>query len=501
MIIFIIIIILLLLLRVFNNNTESFTDSNNNQKLTTKNTNNYNLVYNTPEYSIWEPKNNLEYMPLGQVVTKSKSSPLILSPLIKSSNNTNDRPKDFMLVVNLGDDMKIWAPIPNNGYKSMCHIFSKNKPSIHDYRCVKSDLVIEDNINNMIVKDDKRKMCLWNPQESSNFVASVYTTKNQIDKVYKFKSNIINVENTIDINYTSSFKKIATMENITFWKPVPINNYCAIGYIAYKNDKDPNNVLSCITIHKKFCKPIYSCGKMLNSFLYNEAPYSIWKPSMYEGYGMLSDIVIEGTSEDVIDNNIYSVSLDYLKSVKYNRTMIWNNLPKENIKSIWVDDNMFFHFGKSLSAPFEFDNIINEALININNDEFDPPKNVILKYSINNNNTYDYDNNERNNLIIKSLCSKLDINHKRIKDINVDVPNKKIYFMVDSREKNSNQSLTIEIVELLKNILDNQNIKIYNPTKTNHILEITSMFIQYKKSSNRIKVDNTKAIQSLQSLQ
>ena len=51
--------------------------------------------------------------------------------------------------------------------------------------------------------------------------------------------------------FRSSFKKIATMENITFWKPVPINNYCAIGYIAYKKDKNPNNVLSCITIHKK----------------------------------------------------------------------------------------------------------------------------------------------------------------------------------------------------------------------------------------------------------
>lgn len=495
MIIFIIIILLLLLLKLFNNNSENF-DVSVSDILKIKNTDKYKLVYNTKKYHIWEPLNKLEYMPVGQVITKSSEPPKVLSTLVKSSVSNKDRPKDYILVVNLGN-MKVWAPIPNKGYKPMCHIFSKNKPSIHDFRCVKSDNVIEDTIDNMLIKDDDSKMCLWNPNNSSNFVASVYTSKNPIDKVYKFKTSFKNNQTNLKINYVSSFEKIAIMEDITFWKPKPIDNYCAIGYIAYKKDKDPNNVLSCITVHKDFCKPIYSSGKMLTSFIYNEVPYSIWKPALYDGYGILSDIVVPGTSEDVFDNNIYSISLDYLKSINYKRNMIWNNLPKENIKSVWVDDNMFFNFATTLNNPYDYDNVLNDELISINNDEFDPPKDIILKYSLNSNNTYDFDNNERDNLIINSLCAKLDINKKRIKNLNVDSNNKKIYFMLDSREKNSNQSLTIEIAELLKNILDNQNIKIYNPAKTNYILEITSMFIQFKRKNNKIKIDNTKAIQSL----
>lgn len=475
------------------------TYGKSNGKILVKKTNTYKLVYNNKDYYIWEPENINEYMPIGQYATKTKNPPKKLAILVKSESNNNDRPKNYQLVGTNKDNMNVWKIIPRDGYEAMGHIISKKMPSIHKYRCIPKIFLVEDNLKNILAKEITKELnfFIWEGYESDLFLCSSLKNDNTpIDKLYKFKSSCLKIETNLDIKNTTNFKKIATLKGINFWKPIALKNYCAIGFIAYPVNKDPNNIVSVSTIHKKHCKPLMNYGKKIHSFIYNEKSYSIWEPIPFNGYGVLSHVLVEGVEEPEVDNIIYSVCLDYLENSEYDRKMIWNNLPNKNIKSIWVDESEYFHFNNSMDKKYNYDIKIDTSLINYDLDEFDEPKTLILKYKINQNNTENCDENKKKELLKKSLARRLDINKSRLENITFDIYNKKIFLNLRSRKKNTNEIPTIEVVDIMENILEKQTIKIYNSRKTNYIFEITEMDIRYT-SNNKIKIDNSKYLSSI----
>ena len=78
-------------------------------------------------------------------------------------------------------------------------------------------------------------------------------------------------------------------------------------------------------------------------------------------------------------------------------------------------------------------------------------------------------------MFIDSLSNKLDISHSRLININFDSENKKIYFTLGSRKKNTNELLTSEVINILNNLIEKKGVKIFNRDKTNHIIELSDI--------------------------
>lgn len=457
-----------------------------------KKTNNYKLVYKSKNYCIWEPENIDEYLPTGQYVTKNANPPEKLAILVKSEYKNNDRPSDFQ-IIGTTNNIFIWKIIPKKGYSSLGHIFSKNKPSIHRFRCVPNNLLIEDNLKNIVAKEKYKNLniCIWEGYESDQFLCSGLSNKNTpIDTLFKYKMNCLKISEKLDIIYTKSYDKICDLLSVSIWRPKNKENYYSIGLIAYPKNKDPNNLLNSMLVNKKHCKPLLNYGNKLYTFVSGGKSFTIWSGKTYKTYGIMSNIIAEGIEEPDIDNIIYSISLDYLNNKNYDRRMLWNNLPNDNIKSLWVDKYYNFHFSNSMNKPYNNELIINEDLINFKLDRFDEPKDFILLYRLNKNNIDNYNEDQRKELLVKSLSKKLDIKKSRLINISFDEDNKKIYLTLNSRKNNTNESNTNEILKLLKTIIDNTTVKIYNSEKTNFISEIID--IEIKNSfSNKIKLDNS----------
>ena len=106
-------------------------------------------MYKHNNYTIWEAEPIDDYFPIGQQITKTNTPPKKSSLLVKSNKNLH-RPKGYIIVGSTEDSTPIWKPISKKGYTSMGHIFSKKKPSIHKYRCVKKTLCDETSINRKI---------------------------------------------------------------------------------------------------------------------------------------------------------------------------------------------------------------------------------------------------------------------------------------------------------------------------------------------------------------
>ena len=115
----------------------------------------------------------------------------------------------------------------------MGHIFSKKKPSIHKYRCVKKTLCDETSINRKIylkniLNEDNHGYTIWDIRDTDTFVCmSLNNGTIPDDDVYKINSQNFMVEEKITIKKTKLYEKIWSYRNpknkqdITIWKPKP----------------------------------------------------------------------------------------------------------------------------------------------------------------------------------------------------------------------------------------------------------------------------------------
>jgi hypothetical protein len=492
------ILILFIYLCVLLSKRESFvtfnTNTNNSKSvIDIKKTNSFKIIHKTNNFWIWEPENIVDYIGTNQYITEPNEKPQVLAILVKSKSHGNDRPKGFELISTI-DDIKIWRIVPNKGHISMGNIFSKEMPSIHQYRCILKDSVIVDKLKSIEFKVND--VNIWKGMVSQAFLCIPNSITNTNDNLYKYKYGHFKIDKELKVKNVTSFIKIAEFDNISFWETEEVNDFCSIGQIAYPANKNPNDDgLMVPIIHEDFCKPINDYGIKLFSFIYNEEPYTIWRPNCYKGCGILSDIVIKGTNEPNNDGNVSSVELDYFRNIKYNRTMDWNSINSNlnNIVSIWCNSNKYFHFTEGLDKPFYLDILIDTNHILNDYDILDKNREICLSFSPNKNYN-EYDSNQITYLLKKTLSKRLDIRMGRLYDINIK--ENSICLKIQPKLKNLTESTTREICNNIKSLIESIPIKIYNNNKLDCLLELNKME-EFYVPENIIQLDNSKSISAL----
>jgi hypothetical protein len=474
-----------------------------------KKTMKYQKVYGCSTFSIWCPVHIDNYFPIYHVCCKGSDKPTTEAILVKEDTNGKDLPKGYELIGVTKDDFSIWKPIPKKGYVAMGHIFSKKKPSKFAIRCVKEKYTLTDRLKNTIVSEktlSNQKYSLWGGFHSSSFLCSELNGNNvPADNLFYIKDSLLNVEESLEMKYTSKYEKIfeksSETTHISIWKPLAPRNYRCVGFISLANGVNPNGVLKTPVLHKKHCRKPINYGETYFGKISDNKDqiYTFWKPKPPSGYGCLSNLIVKDVDEPE-NPDIYAVSLDYLKSNPYSRNMIWNNLPNtHNMISIWTNKNDFFHASTKLNNPTSIDFNIDMKFVKLDKDSMDLSKDIVLNYKLNLNNTDVYDEIEREELIKKTLAGRFDIDSKRLANIVVDEHKKKINISVINRNLNSGETTVNEFIDRLSNTLEKDPIKIYNRNKNNYISKINDIQVIYKniKDIDNIPLDITNFQESL----
>ena len=159
-----------------------------------------------------------------------------------------------------------------------------------------------------------------------------------------------------------------------------------------------------------------------------------------------------------------------------------------------TNENDFFHAATSLNQPTTIDFSLDMKFVKIDKATMDTPKNIILDYKLNLNNTDVYDEIEREGLFKKTLAGRFDIDSERLQDIKFDEQKKKVHLVVINRYLNSNETTVNEFIDRLRTTLEKDSIKIYNKNKTNYISNVTDVQVLYNNKNNvdSIPLDITK---------
>lgn len=501
MIILILIIIFFIFCMLLINKKEGFSNTITLKEqqtkkiyLSIKKTNNYNLIYETENFCIWEPINIDQYIGTNQYITNSNKSPEILAVLVKSETNGMDRPKTFELLNVFDDEMKIWKIIPNKGYQGMGVIFSKDKPKVHQYRCVKDEFLLPDKLKKISYTHEN--VNIWQGDVSNSFSSIPKTDIKIKEQLFKYVNDCFKIDKKLKVKNINRFSKIAEFNGMVFWECEKINDYYSIGQIVYPIDKDPNNDnIIAPLVHQDHCKPISNYGEKLLSFIYNGDVYSIWRPVCYNGYGILSDIVVPGSEEPNYDINVYSVMLTPFINIKYGRTMDWNSINSDlnSIYSLWCNNNKYFHFTDSLDKPYSYDITIDPNNIDNDYDIMDKKRAITLSFEPTK--TYEkYDENEIINLVINALSNRTDTRKSRFR--NLFIKNNTIELDLFPKLKNINECDTKEICNNIKNLVNTMPIKVYINNRLDNIMSIKD-FEEHYIPENIIPLDNSEAISCL----
>lgn len=486
---------------VSKNKTETFTnslllredDANiNTNKLNIKKTNNYRIVFENDQFSVWDAINIDDYTSTNQYITAKNKTPSVLGILVKSRSDGLDKPKGYRLISTI-DDIKIWKMIPNDGYVAMGHIFSKEEPQLHQYRCIDQKYVLQDTIKSIEYSIDNYN--IWSGSISNSFLYLTSPLNNINDSLYKYKYDTFDVEK-LKLKNINSFIKIAELYDIAFWKPDTITDYCSIGQIAYPVGKNPNtDGLSMSIVHKKFCKPLYNYKQKILSFVYQDNVFSVWRPKCYSGYGVMSDVVTIGSDAPVDDRDVFSVSLDTFKNINYSRTMDWTSMNSRlnDMFSIWCNSNKYFHLTNGLDKPFTFDIEIDSNYTINDYDIMDKTRDISLTFN-KEKSFAKYDENEIIDLIKNNLSNRLIIRENRLQDLVIE--DDKINMKVSPKLKNIGEATSKDICDNIKSLIDTVSIKIYTNNRLNCLLTINQME-EYYVPENIIYLDNSEAIASL----
>lgn len=486
-------------------NVENFNTEESTNKILIKKTNKYNKVYKHNNYTIWEAEPIDDYFPIGQQITKTNTPPKKSSLLVKSNKNLQDRPKGYIIVGSTEDSTPIWKPIAKKGYTSMGHIFSKKKPSIHKYRCVKKTSCDETSINRKIylktiLDKDNHGYTIWDIRDTDTFVCmSLNNGTIPDDHVYKINSQNFMVEEKISIKKTKLYEKIWSYSNpknkqdITIWKPKPLGDFVPIGYIALASTINPNKKLETILVNRDHVKPPIEYGEKsilnLNTKSKNNSKnVSFWRPVPPKGYVCLSDIIVNELGEPETNDHIYCIPQEYMVDEGMLKE-IWNTIPQiKNKISVFIDNNNFFRVNNEYDTPNVQAQDLNYNFVEIETDKKDLERKASLTYKLNENSTEIIDSEKKVSLFIDSISNRLDVHKKRFKDIKFE--NDKIHLKITAKPHGSGEQTSYEIKTNLSNIVNNGGLKVNNSKKDGFIFTITKVEIFEPVDNKIIKLDN-----------
>ena len=494
-------------LKYYDNRVENFrsepdgnTRMSPTEKLDIKKTLNFKKVFETTKYKIWEAVPIDDYYPVGHYLTTGKNSspPKIPAILVKTSESENDKPVRYTLVSSTGDDMGIWKPVPREGHASLGHIFSKEYPSRHIIRCPSREHLVPCNLREACV--ESKNYTIWNMERNGALFLAANNSNDDVpkDKPYRISLNKLSNKEGIKLKTTRKFKRLFDKKNtklnqtITFWRPVCANGYVSTGDIVTTNKFNPNGITTVFTVSKEFTKYPKNFGKPLITLGSKRGNATIWKPEAPDGYICLGNVIVDGKNEPESNRIVGCVPLEYTtESNKMETKMVYNNIPSKNIFSIHkYPDTYLFKVVSGLDSKDEPNIVLNKNMMYLDKDCLDYPRDVVIHYELNPENTLNYNNTERDKYLVNTLSRRLQAAPDRFKNILFNTSEKKLNLTIDSRAANSEEMTVGELTLLLRKIILEDKIKIYSNDYKSHISTLT--FIEVKSpKKNRIILDNS----------
>jgi len=501
--VFIILVILLLLVFFYTNSgrLESFTA--NRKSLSIKKTLSYTLIYKCPsgKYSVWEPELIDNYYPLGQVVTLDNNKPNYPSLLVKSHPKGLDKPVKFIVVAKTSDNVGIYRMKCNDNYIAPGHIYSKEIPSVHNFRCLSKYYYQKSSFQSKKVNTDKYS--IWSI-EGSDYFYTTYKENSKLPTDVPVKLNEVPVESKLDMKYTGKYKKIWSNVNkrmsksITIWRPIPDKNYVSLGDIALPSDTNPNGNILSETIHQSQVKFPVNYGKHYHSrFDYwkekKRITVTFWKPKAPPGYVSLGYIANTELSEPSENSIVGCVDLIYTRSEETSSSYhnIWNNLPNDDNKiDIYTDNSNRFIVSKKRKLPRNNNIVLDSESLKKYKDLSDTPRTIDITYTRNDNNKTNYTEHTKTKLVKKAFKDKFNLNDGRVKDVSYDPFNKTVKMKIDSRDHKTNAVKVGSFLHKLNSSLTEEPLKVYTEDNSDYI--ITLIYMKPEKLDNdKLNLDNS----------
>lgn len=502
--IFVILVLLLLLVFFYSNSRTLESFSNNKKKnLSIKKTMEYKLIYKCPngKYSVWEAEIIDNYYPLGQVITLDNKKPDYPSLLVKSHPSGNDKPVKFIIVAKTSDNIGIYRIKCNDNYIAPGHIYSKEIPSIHSFRCIPKYYYERSNFKSKIVDSDEYS--IWSV-ERSEYAYVTYKENSKLPIDIPICLNEIPIESKIDMRYTTKYKKIWSNTNkrmnksVTIWRPIPDKNYVSLGDIALPSDTNPSGNILSETIHKSQIKFPLNYGSRYHSrFDYgdNEKRMSVtfWKPKAPPGYVSLGYIAETSLTEPKDSAIVGCVDLIYTNKGKTTNSYhnLWNNLPSDKNKiDIYVDNSNRFIVSKKRTLTRTNNVVLNTDSIKKYKDLSDTPRTINISYILNNNNNTDYSEHKKTRLVQKLFKEKFNLNEDRLQDVSYDPASNEIKMKIDSRDNKTNEVKVGSFLHKLNSSLTEEPLKVYTEDNSDYIITLVYMKPE-KLDHDKLTLDNS----------
>ena len=126
----------------------------------------------------------------------------------------------------------------------------------------------------------------------------------------------------------------------------------------------------------------------------------------------------------------------------------------------------------------------------LDKDCMDYPRDIILDYELNPENTLNYTPKDREKYLVNTLSRRVNVAPNRFQNIRFNSTKKKIHLTIDSRAANSNEMTVGEIVLLIRKLVLEDTLKVYSTDYNNHIS--TLVFIEIlKPRRDKIMLDNS----------
>lgn len=474
------------------------------EKLDIRKTNQYKKIFSNKKYTIWEPKQMDNYLPIGHIVTKANKYPKHFSILV--NNKQTIKPDKFNIVSISNDNFGIWQPVSSDeNYVSLGNIYYKEYPSKFTIRLVNKKFVVKSDVSKMIfnnkVKSNDKGYELWGIKDSDCFTCNNKNNINEFDSlknIYSLNHNLLNVTKKMYVKYTRSYKKITQYKDeklgkhFSIWRPIPPDNFCSLGDIIINKKIDPNNILDTMVVHKSFCKYPINYGINPVITLKNKTnEYSVWKPVAPENYYFFGHIVIKGKDEPNSEDLIACVPIDYLDIVhRDTHSLVWNNVNEDNPQSLWMNYLNLVNGNNKYVPPENKGVVINNDLTTSDIDLLDNSMSIVLSYKKNNNNMQPMNPTYIKNLVREHIARKFDLEEERIQVDKMDEIKEQITITILSRSIDKNSVMVEEVISQIEKTLNLGNIKIYNEDKSDYLITIMDGGV-IRENLNEIIIDNT----------
>lgn len=360
---------------------EGFQNNVSDDNSFIKKTTTYKKIFSEPsgKYSIWEPETMTSYYPMAHVYQLGTNPPRFPSYLLKANaEDEASKPKGFLPICKINDNMAVWVPHCRDGYSPVGMIFSKDAPSIHKFRCIRKehtdDIVLENAFFN------SSDIQLWKIKDSQFFIGlnlmNMGENKTPRGDVRRLLPQKLKTECDFEVEMTKDYKEIGTMKNemtkkiVSLWRPITPSGYVSLGDIALEGYQNPNGVIETPIVKYSQSSPPLHFGKKLATIEVEQdivsvekkgddkpiitptKTMSVWKPIANKGYGSVGCIITEGEEEPETTSIIGCIPLDMVKTIDRNcqkvLKLLWNNEPIEssNTLSFWTDPTNRLHVNK-----------------------------------------------------------------------------------------------------------------------------------------------------------